>query len=431
MCWAAWRSAALAGGATNTLELGSAASAGTLSGLGSSFVDFGTVTVDSGAQWALAGNNTLASGGTLINSGTLDASAGTLFIDPATLDNSGSIAGPVTLGSGGYLHNEGGGTISGSAIAVYGTGGAGSVANAGAILGEQGTAGTPGGAGGAGVDLSAGGNIGNTGTIAGGNGGRGVYGSLSGGAGGLGGAGIDLSAGGNIGNTGTIAGGNGGRGGYGYDGGGAGGLGGAGIDLSAGGSIANAGIIIAGSGGNGGGSGGGTAGANGVAGAGIVLAAGGIVSNGSLGSAGALISGRTGIEASGTAGATVTNYGTIVGSSGVAVSFAGGGANLLALGSLYHLTGTVAGSTAAGATDTLELLETAGYGITVDYNGLGLTNFENVLFGSGGTATLLVSNISGTLGITISGFDATDETIDLTGITSGTITCSDTATNHG
>jgi hypothetical protein len=34
-----------------TLELASGGSAGTLSGLGTSFVNFGSVTVDSGASW--------------------------------------------------------------------------------------------------------------------------------------------------------------------------------------------------------------------------------------------------------------------------------------------------------------------------------------------------------------------------------------------
>jgi hypothetical protein len=42
----------------STLELVSAVSAGTLSGLGMQFVDFAQVTVDAGAQFTLAGSNT-------------------------------------------------------------------------------------------------------------------------------------------------------------------------------------------------------------------------------------------------------------------------------------------------------------------------------------------------------------------------------------
>ena len=42
----------------STLELASGASAGTLSGLGTQFIDFAQVTVDAGAQWHLDGADT-------------------------------------------------------------------------------------------------------------------------------------------------------------------------------------------------------------------------------------------------------------------------------------------------------------------------------------------------------------------------------------
>jgi T5SS/PEP-CTERM-associated repeat protein len=64
--------------AVNTLELASAASAGTLSGLGTEFVDFAQVTVASNATWQLAGTNTLAAGATITNSGTLIPADATL-----------------------------------------------------------------------------------------------------------------------------------------------------------------------------------------------------------------------------------------------------------------------------------------------------------------------------------------------------------------
>ena len=149
-------------GATNTLELGSTAGAGTVSAvLASEFVNFGTVTADSGAQWTLTADNSLAGItltdlGTLTNTGTLDGT-GTLIIDPATLFNTGSIGLEVTLSGGGYLDNEANGTISTSAVAVLGKNAAPLIANAGAILG-----GTTGG--GYGVELLNGGSLNNTGT---------------------------------------------------------------------------------------------------------------------------------------------------------------------------------------------------------------------------------------------------------------------------
>ena len=96
----------------------------------------------------------------------------------------------------------------------------------------------------------------------------------------------------------------------------------------------------------------------------------------------------------------------------------------------YKLGGGVRGSGTAGATNTLELAGSAGAAVAVNYHGLTLTNFQDVLFGAGGNDTLDVSNTSGTLGFTISGFGVTSDIIDLTAIgTNGTISNTDTV-NH-
>ena len=62
--------AAAAGSAT--LELASAASTGALTGLGTNFTGFGTVTVDSSAQWNVSGSNSVASGTGIIIGSSAD-----------------------------------------------------------------------------------------------------------------------------------------------------------------------------------------------------------------------------------------------------------------------------------------------------------------------------------------------------------------------
>jgi hypothetical protein len=129
--------------ASNTLELASGASVGTLTDLGSSYVGFGQVTVGAFASWMLDGTNTVSSGQTLtelsgaslIDTGTL-VNDGAIALDPSTmtaagltgtgsvtieagstLDAQGTIAGGETLafgGSGAYLHLDNPGSVAGS-----------------------------------------------------------------------------------------------------------------------------------------------------------------------------------------------------------------------------------------------------------------------------------------------------------------------------
>ena len=76
------------GGIGDVLELaaGTAGATGTISGLGTNFVGFDNVTVDSLATWLLAGPANLGSGTTLSNSGTLDI-GGTVTVGGVLLDN--------------------------------------------------------------------------------------------------------------------------------------------------------------------------------------------------------------------------------------------------------------------------------------------------------------------------------------------------------
>src|SRR6185437_1788115 len=83
----------------------------------------GTIIVDAGAQWTLAGDNTLTSGatlttkGTLTNAGTMRGS-GVLLLDHGTVTNAGKVTSltQVTLNSGSYLLNQQSGSIFGGVI---------------------------------------------------------------------------------------------------------------------------------------------------------------------------------------------------------------------------------------------------------------------------------------------------------------------------
>jgi autotransporter-associated beta strand protein len=112
------------GNARNTLELAGTA-AGTASGLGSEFINFGSVVVDAGADWILPHSNTLADAATLANSGTLvltgtlqlgtGGSGGSItgdLVDAGTLvvDENGTVTLAGNLSGPGGLVQEGTGT---------------------------------------------------------------------------------------------------------------------------------------------------------------------------------------------------------------------------------------------------------------------------------------------------------------------------------
>jgi hypothetical protein len=91
-------------GSTSTLELASGG-AGALGGLGSQYLNFSRVVVDSGATWTLTGDNTLAAGITLAAGATLEV-AGTVATNETivfaghgaelVVDSTASMAGSVT-----------------------------------------------------------------------------------------------------------------------------------------------------------------------------------------------------------------------------------------------------------------------------------------------------------------------------------------------
>ncbi len=115
----------------STLELANGAGAGTLSGLGSQYINFGSIAVDGGADWTLDGSNmvdgTLTNAGTLVAGGTLSGNgvlqnSGLLTTDPAgatiaigTLFNDGTIIANGTLAIEGAV---GPGTGPGGALEV-------------------------------------------------------------------------------------------------------------------------------------------------------------------------------------------------------------------------------------------------------------------------------------------------------------------------
>ncbi|MGA3403808.1 MAG: hypothetical protein ABSC95_31750, partial [Acetobacteraceae bacterium] len=119
------------GGGANTLEFASAASAGTLTGVGAYVVNFANGIVDAGATWTLAGSNTFAASVGLTDDGSLTV-AGTLL-------NGGTLTGnPLDL-SGAQLTNLGSGFIYSSTNGVYAAAGGATdtIVNQGTIAGAD------------------------------------------------------------------------------------------------------------------------------------------------------------------------------------------------------------------------------------------------------------------------------------------------------
>jgi hypothetical protein len=92
-------------GGGGTLELGAAAGAGTISGLGSAITGFSKIVADEGAGWHFAGANTIAAGETLTTSSGI-------VIDGALIDDGRvSVGAAVQIGLGDALTIGAGGTL--------------------------------------------------------------------------------------------------------------------------------------------------------------------------------------------------------------------------------------------------------------------------------------------------------------------------------
>ena len=83
----------------STLELASGASTGTLSGLGTKYIDFGQVAIDSHAIWQVSGTNYLATGTTLTNAGMLTLSGTVSGGGEVVIDSGATLALAGTLGA--------------------------------------------------------------------------------------------------------------------------------------------------------------------------------------------------------------------------------------------------------------------------------------------------------------------------------------------
>ncbi len=385
----------------SVLELAAGAGAGTLTGIGTKFVNFSSITVDAGAAWVLGAASavtpaySLSDGGTLTNLGSITgpagSGAGVTMQASGSLLNGGQISGgvrAVDAPNGGFISNLLAGTITfGNLVGIRSAGG-GTVVNAGLI-----TSGDI-GQGSAGVLLTAGGTVTNqaTGTISS------LYNPINGAgaavtvvnrgtivATGAAAAGVPLSGGGTISNLtgGQIT-------------------GGVGVYLTTvGATVSDAGVIT------------------GTTGAGVRVTGGGTVTA----LTGGTISGATyGVSVSGVAG-TVVNRGTISGANGTAVAFGSGLANRVQVFPTSVFNGIVKGG---GNASVVALSSAASIG-TISGIGTQFVNFGTVALDNlatwavsgsvaGGTklaflpggAGTMIFNTPSTMAGTITGFGEAD-----------------------
>lgn len=78
-------------GTNDTMVLGSAAAAGTLSGLGTQFTGFAQIAVAAGSDWSISGENRTGPATVLINAGNLLATTGS-FVVSGAVENDGTMA---------------------------------------------------------------------------------------------------------------------------------------------------------------------------------------------------------------------------------------------------------------------------------------------------------------------------------------------------
>ncbi len=122
----------IGGTATSTLEFAYTAGQGTLAGLGSHYVNFGQISIDTGAIWTISGSNSIVAGqtltnsgniygdGTITNSGLVDTTSagivqyGGLFINDGSITAGGLVG--VTVLSGAVVTNSTGGRITGGSF---------------------------------------------------------------------------------------------------------------------------------------------------------------------------------------------------------------------------------------------------------------------------------------------------------------------------
>jgi hypothetical protein len=344
------------GGATGTLDFVSGASIGTLTGAGAYFTNFGTATVDAGAQWVLAGSNTLGIGISLANNGTLT--------DTGTLINDGSIVtaqyGVLLLAPGSYLRNDTTGTITRSGGysffegAVDGEeGSASTVTNLGTIATTDAQAAVVLGGGGAVQNGSAG----DTSAL--------IYGNIA----------LLAFEPATVTNFGTIE---------------------ADPNVTGAGVVLFQGGVVT----------------NGAAGSTSALIQGEVASEGGITTVtnyGTITGGFAAIYLGGSG--TIFDSGTIIGGTDGAI-IVSAGTGLVVLEHGFSITGAI---TASSTGNVVELLGTAAAPVTADYNGLDLTNFQTAAFapGNGNYATWTITNTAQLPG-TIAGFTGIHDAIDLT-----------------